>query len=83
MKDDITIEEILFIVREIESQDPIDWGMLQLDEDIASEMLVNQLVDKYNTEWSKLPHTDQIRILLASMAKLVIENFVLNVKLTQ
>lgn len=83
MKNKISVEEIIDLVNHIESQDPIDWGMLAIDENLATEMLVNQLVDRYNTEWITLDDDDKIKIFLASMSKLVIENFVLNVKLRQ
>jgi len=81
MSNKVTIEEIEEIVKEIESEDPIDWGMLAIDEYNAMNMIINQMVEQYNTQWNLLPHEDQIKILLASMSKLIIENFVLNVKL--
>ena len=81
MSNKITIEEIEEIVKEIESEDPIDWGMLAIDEYNAMNMIINQMVEQYNTQWNLLPYEDQIKILLASMSKLIIENFVLNVKL--
>lgn len=79
----ITVEEIRELVNEIDSQDPIDWAMLAIDEYAATELIVNQLVDSYNTTWRKFDQDQRDRIMLASMAKLVIENFVLNVKLHQ
>ena len=81
MSNRVTIEEIEEIVKEIESEDPIDWGMLAIDEYNAMSMIVNQMVEQYNTKWTLLSHEDQIKILLASLSKLIIENFVLNVKL--
>lgn len=76
-------DQILELVREIETEDPIDWGMLAIDEDNATDLLVSTIVEKYNTEWIELTPENQIKILLASMAKLIVENFVLNVKLRQ
>lgn len=81
MSNKVTIEEIEEIVKEIESEDPIDWGMLAVDEYNAMSMIINQMVEQYNTRWALLSHEDQIKILLASLSKLIIENFVLNVKL--
>lgn len=81
MSNKVTIEEIEEIVKEIESEDPIDWGMLAIDEYNAMSMIINQMVEQYNTKWTLLSHEDQIKILLASLSKLIIENFVLNVKL--
>jgi len=79
----INKDQILELVREIETEDPIDWGMLSIDEDNATDLLVSTIVEKYNTEWIELTPENQIKILLASMAKLIVENFVLNVKLRQ
>lgn len=76
-------DQILELVREIEIEDPIDWAMLSIDEENATDLLVSNIVEKYNTEWIEFPSEDQIKILLASMAKLIVENFVLNVKLRQ
>jgi hypothetical protein len=81
MSNKVTIEEIEGIVKEIESEDPIDWGMLAIDEYNAMSMIINQMVEQYNTRWTLLSHEDQVKILLASLSKLIIENFVLNVKL--
>jgi hypothetical protein len=79
----MTVQEILSLVNEIDSEDPIDWGMLNINEDDAVELVVNNLVDQYNTQWMGLDQQTKDRIMLATMAKLVVENFTLNVKLLQ
>ncbi|NBR62509.1 MAG: hypothetical protein EBT86_12940 [Actinobacteria bacterium] len=79
----ISVEEILDLVYEVESEDPIDWEMLNIDENQAAELIVNSLVDRYNQEWSKLDSDTQVRAMMATIAKLVIENFSLNIKLRQ
>ncbi|MEY3311625.1 MAG: hypothetical protein RL348_958 [Bacteroidota bacterium] len=83
MANKVTVEEIEAIVKDIESEDPIDWGMLSIDEYNATSLIINQMVEQYNNNWINLPDDDKIKILLASMSKLIIENFVLNVKLRQ
>lgn len=79
----MTVQEILNLVAEIESEDPIDWAMLTIDEDQATELIVNQVVDSYNSHWQHFSARDRDCILLATMAKLTVENFVLNLKLHQ
>lgn len=79
----ITVEEILDLLEEVEAEDPIDWAMLNIDERQAAELIANSLVDQYNREWSQLETDVQIRAMLATIAKLVVENFSLNVKLRQ
>lgn len=77
----VTVEEILDLLEQVESEDPIDWAMLAIDENLATEMIVNSLVDQYNREWSNLKPEVQAQAMLATIAKLVIENFTLNIKL--
>ena len=79
----VTVEEILDLLNEVEAEDPIDWGMLNIDEHQAAELIANNLVDQYNREWSQLDPDVQVRAMLATIAKLVVENFSLNVRLRQ
>lgn len=79
----VTVEEILDLLTEVEAEDPIDWAMLNIDENQATELIVNSLVDQYNREWSKLTPDVQSRAMLATIAKLVVENFSLNLRLRQ
>lgn len=69
----ISVEHLVEIAREVESVDPIDWGMLAIDEDTAYHIIASQVLEIYNTN-------DQL-IMLASITKLIVENFVLNLKL--
>ena len=70
------IERIALLAQEVEIGDPIDWGMLELKEDDAYKLIamntVNQF-DKYNLH--------EREIMIATITKLVVENFVLNLKL--
>jgi hypothetical protein len=69
----ISVEQLVALAKEVESEDPIDWGMLSVDEDTAYRIIASQVIELYNTN-------DQIT-MLASITKLVVENFVLNLKL--
>ena len=70
------IERIASLAQEVEIGDPIDWGMTELKEEDAYKLMamgvVNQF-DKYTT--------DEREIMIATITKLVVENFVLNLKL--
>lgn len=77
----INVQDILDILTEIDSQDPIDWAMLSIDEHAASELIVNNLLDQYYSTWSNYAEPARIQVMIATMAKLVLENFVLNLKL--
>lgn len=83
MNQKVKVEEVLSLLEEVESEDPIDWGMLNVDETSATELIVNSLVDQYNNEWSQLKPEVQHLAMLATIAKLVVENFTLNLKLRQ
>jgi hypothetical protein len=79
----ISVKEILELVNEIESVDPIDWAMLNINEQHAAELIVNSVVDNYQTVWQNLGKEDCDKIMLATIAKLTLENFCLNLKKLQ
>ena len=69
----ISVEQLVELAKEVESEDPIDWGMLAIDEETAYRIIASQVLEIYNTN-------DQLT-MLASITKLIVENFVLNLKL--
>jgi hypothetical protein len=69
----ISVETLVELAKEVENEDPIDWGMLSIDEDTAYKIIASQVLEIYNTN-------DQLT-MLASITKLIVENFVLNLKL--
>jgi len=79
----VTVTDILDLVKEIDSEDPIDWGMLAVDESMATEMIATGLLEQYNTTWADMDPDERTVIMLATITKLVVENFTLNLKLRQ
>jgi hypothetical protein len=79
----VTVSDILDLVKEIDSEDPIDWGMLSIDETVASELIATNLLEQYNTIWADMDPNERTVIMLATITKLVVENFTLNLKLRQ
>lgn len=79
----IQVKDIVELVNEIEGEDPIDWGMLNIDETQATELVANNLVEQYNTTWAEMSEDERNIIMLATITKLVVENFTLNLKLLQ
>lgn len=70
------IERIALLAQEVEVGDPIDWGMTELNEEDAYKLMAMSVVnqfDKYNVQ--------EREIMIATITKLVVENFVLNLKL--
>jgi hypothetical protein len=73
------VEQIVELAKEIEHEDPIDWGMLNIDENEAFMMLAPSVLENY-----LLLDKDSRDIMMLSMVlKLTVENFALNVKLMQ
>ncbi len=73
------VEQLVEIAKAIESEDPIDFGMLQIDEDIAYSVMASGVLEMYLSADKE----DRDMILLATVVKLTVENFVLNLKLLQ
>ena len=72
----VYIERIAKLAQEVEIGDPIDWGMTELKEEDAYKLIAMSVVnqfDKYSV--------DEREIMIATITKLVVENFVLNLKL--
>jgi hypothetical protein len=61
----------------IETGDPIDWGMLPIDEKTTYQLMANQVLELYES----LAIDQREMTILATVVKLVVENFVLNMKL--
>jgi len=72
-------EQLVELAEQIEMGDPIDWGMLSIDEHDAYELIASGVLDSYlGTD----PDSRDM-ILLATVVKLTVENFALNLKLMQ
>lgn len=70
------VQQIAEIAREIESEDPIDWAMLTVDEETVYEMMASSVLENYLSNSKE----DREMIMLGTITHLVVENFVLNLK---
>jgi hypothetical protein len=67
------IELLVNLAKEVEMEDPIDWGMLSINEDDAYKLMATHILEK-----------DMDHLIMKSIiVKLLVENFVLNTKLLQ
>ena len=73
----ITVEQLVEIAETIELGDPIDWGMLSIDEHRAYLFIAGGVLDNFASS----DPGDRELMLLASVVKLTVENFVLNLRL--
>ena len=77
MIDKITTHQLADLAMHADLADPIDWGMLNIREDVAYEMIATQVLEMIKEQ----PDDRQLVIALASITKLTVENFVLNLRL--
>lgn len=73
------IQTLVALAKEVENEDPIDWGMLSINEDNAYELVAAHVLEQFNEPWQ----IDQLTALMATVTKLIVENMVLNMKLLQ
>lgn len=71
----LSIDDLVELAKEVEVTDPIDWGMLNIDEDNAYRLIATSVLEQFSQP------LDQSTVL-ATITKLIVENFVLNLKLT-
>jgi len=76
----LSLSELVELARETEITDPIDWGMLNIDEENAYALVASGVLELCQT----LDTDEQkIQALMATAVKLTVENFVLNIRLLQ
>ncbi|NDH66853.1 MAG: hypothetical protein EBY22_02890 [Gammaproteobacteria bacterium] len=72
------VESLIELSKEIEAEDPIDWADLPISEDSVYSTIALSTVEAFDK--IKDPNTRSFT-MLATITKLVAENFVLNLKL--
>lgn len=75
---DITPEMIANLAMQAEITDPVDWGMLSIEEHQAYVMMANSVKEQMNG----VKEDQRMIVAMATMTKLLVENFVLNLKIT-
>ena len=65
------------LANQMEIQDNIDWGLLNIKEADAYELMANSVVDQFNSVNTEYHHT----VMMATIVKLLVENFVLNLRI--
>ena len=77
MNDTEYVKLIAEMAREVNQSDPIDFAYLNIDQNQIFDLMASYIVEKY----SQYKHTEEGQtIFLATITKLVVENFVLNYK---
>ena len=73
------VKQLVELAKEIETEDPIDFGMLRVDEDVAFELMATSVLEMYLNNDPE----DRDMILLATVVKLTVENFCLQLEKVQ
>ena len=74
----MTLDELIELTKEVESQDPIDWGMLNISEDEALRLIALDVMEMFQ---SYQVASEKEVVMLVTITKLILENFVLNLQL--
>jgi len=72
-----TLKQLVELAKESNITDPIDWSNLNLSEDTVYEMIGLSVIEMLD----KIEGKDAEIIMSASILKLTVENFVLNLRL--
>jgi len=78
MKPTNKVALIVELAKEVAVGDPICWDNLSLDEDAAYGMMAASILEHAES----MPMESRDIIMLATITKLVVENFVLNLRLS-
>lgn len=71
------VEQLVALAQEIDVADPIDWADLAVSESEAYTLIANNILEQYLTNSAE----DRDMILLATVVKLTVENFALNLRI--
>ena len=75
----MNVNELADLAQQAEITDPIDWDYLNIDEKTAYRLMASSVIEIINN----IEENQKLDIAMASMTKLLVENFVLNLKLEQ
>ena len=75
-----TQEQIIELAKEVEINDGIEWGNLPLDKNKIYQVVGSQAYEHYQ-EFSQ--SDDGEAVLMATVIKLLVENFVLNLQVSK
>lgn len=78
----ITPEDLLTLLAEVEKEDPIEFADLPFEEDDLRNLACLHVAEFLQSdEYANMSGEDREKVMAASMAKLILENLVLNARL--
>ena len=72
----LSLDQLIEIARAVELEDPVDWTNIKLDQDMVYRLVASQVYEMQQS-WTD----NREEIMMASMVKLVVENFILNLQI--
>lgn len=75
----LTLEQLVELAMEVEHQDPLPWHSVNISKETAYSMMAAHVIDLFEQE----SDADRETVMMATMTKLLVENFLLNLKLHQ
>lgn len=72
-----TVNQLAELAQEADLKDPVDWGLLTVDEKTAYNLMAASVLEQF----SGIKGDEQLVIAMATITKLLVENFVLNLRL--
>lgn len=73
------VGRLVSLAKEVEIKDPIDWSRLSVTEDQIYELMASSVIEQIYS----VPEEHRTSVSMATLTKLLVENFVLNSKLEQ
>lgn len=78
----LTPESVLFLLADVEAEDPIDFAELPFEETDLRKLACLNVVEFLKSEpYAGMNATDKERVVAATLAKLVLENMVMHARL--
>lgn len=76
----IDLDLLVEVAKDIEREDPLNWGRLSVGKDEAFKMIGSSILEKFD----KPEYTEEDKIaILAILTNLTVENFLLNLKILE
>jgi len=73
------VGRLISLAKEVEIKDPIDWAKMKVTEEQVFEVMAANVIDQLFS----IPEDHRTTVAMATMTKLLVENFVLSTKLAE
>lgn len=71
----MTLEQLIALAKEVETEDPIDWSDLSITRDASYVLIGTSILELFEGQATEA--------VLATLLKVIVENFALNVRIAE